>query len=353
MFLKFERSIGSILSSLIRGLDNTALATASRLLLLSMAVLSSACLDSDFGNEPLFSCDSLGITEGSCVDQAHPLAFTSNVEGLALGAEAEVSVSLHASLSGYRVTSSDPAVLEVERAGDVIVLRSVGTGEATITAYPTDSALPLDSLSIFVDVISEVDFLYPPIGQSPLAELAGIVGSADQIYAVYRDEDGRVLASEGAAEIVVEGALSLGGDSEPRLSALAQALFTPLPRGTWSAITFEAPGPGRILARTIDGREFSLATTGVAEATELLVEADAPLRVGTDTFFFLRGATADDVPVVGLRATWSLDPRDTAEVTAQAEPSSEIAIKPTQAGPLRVNVDVDGVTVTTELVVAP
>jgi hypothetical protein len=323
----------------------------ARFVTFSIVAMSSACSDFEI-EDGLLGCDHVLLSpREECVSEDDPLAFTTSVEGLALGAETRISTLRHASLPGFRVTSSDPAIIEVEQEGNIITIRAVALGRAQITALEQDGPRELDSMSIAVEQIAQAEFSYPPNSQETLQELAGYVGSVDYVYVVYRSEAGRALVTDGVVEVAVNGPLSLGGEPEPRTSELARALFAPLPEGDAIPLTFEQSGPGSLTARTLEGNEFVLPISMVATPDELTIATEPRLLVNSPALVFLRGTTFDGVPVAGVRGVWSADPSDVANLTTLANPASEATIEPIRRGDLVVSVSVDGQVVSAALVV--
>jgi hypothetical protein len=320
----------------------------SRWSILSLGLLlaASACdFDLGLGDEPLFSCDA-PLLPGECVDEDNPLAFTAGVEGLAIGAETQVSVLVHESLTRYTVRSTDPDVVEAELdGGGNVIVTGRAAGEARIQAIAGETGRVLDSLPIEVAVVARTDFFYYPGSGDPLAELAGVVGGSDVVHAVHRSARGTALVADGAIDYAVEGPLSLGGETEPRVSDLIRAFSGELD-GRAIAVSFDEAGAGRLIARGADGGEVSLPIRAVAAADRHRIEPSAELALDARSLLLLRSTAEDGVIVAGVRGAWSVADPDRAELTTQDDLASEAAIQPKRRGTLTVQGDLGDAVVT-------
>lgn len=313
-----------------------------------LAVLSAGC---DFGfDEPLFSCDE-PLFPGPCVDQDHPLAFNSDVEAIAIGAETQISVLVHGSLGRYSVHSTDPDVARAELgANDNLILTGRAEGTARIEAVAGGRVL--DSFSIDVARVARTDFFYYPGSDQAVDELAGVVGRSDSIHAVHRSADGTRLVADGAVDYSVEGPISLGGEPELRESDLVRA-FSGRLVGRPIVLTFDGGGDGRVVASTAGGGEFELPVRGVVAADRHRIEPTAELGVEERALLLLRSVTEDGVIVAGTRGAWSVVDAEGAALTTLADLASEAAVEPRREGRMVVEVDLGERVVSQEFEVDP
>ena len=319
--------------------------------LLSVAVLLAGC-DLDLFDEPLLSCEETFPTI-PCVDEEHPLTFIGEIDGLAPGAEAEVSLLVDDSLSSYSVHSSDPDVVRAELDGnDNVILTGRDTGTSRIEAISGETGEVMESFSIEVARVATTDFFYYPGGDQAVAALAGVVGRSDTVHAIHRSADGARLVADGAVEYAVEGPLSLGGETEVRESDFVRA-FSGRLVGRATVITFDGTGDGRLVARADGGGEFELPIRGVAAADRHRIEPTTELAVDTRALLLLRSTTDDGVTVAGVRGAWSVRQPDRAGITTQYDLASEAAVEPYRAGLLTVEVDLGDELAIQELQVDP
>lgn len=301
------------------------------------------------GSGGLINCDNFQLFPGDCVDETNPFAFTTEVDGLAPGAIANVSTLVHDSLDGFVVETSDPNVVDVTVDGETVVLAAVGEGSARITAYAEIGSQILDVLDVSVEPIAAVDFIYVQRGNEALSQLAGLAGSSDVVHLVYRSATGDELVADGVVDVTAGGELSLGGDREPRLSDLMRGLAGGVP-GDAHTVSFGAAGTG-VLRATGGGVDASLFVRVVDSADALSIDARDQVTVGEAALVFLFADMATGEPVAGVRGAWTVDPASGAELTLQADPASEALFEGSVAGDVRVNVEVDGVVVSADIAV--
>jgi hypothetical protein len=316
--------------------------------------MSSACFDIDDGDGPrgggidLGGCDGFRLFPGECVDASRPFAFTTELDGLAPGAVASISTIIHESLDVFRVETSDPNVVDVQIDGERVVLTAVAEGTATVTAHREFGSQALDTLDISVEPVAAVDFVYVMRGNEPLAQVAGLAGSADTFHVSFRSATGGMLLVDGVVDLTAEGELSIGGTREPRLSDWSRA-FNGGADGDALTVTFGQAGAG-LLRAVGGGVDASLLVRVVDAADDLSIDVQGDAIVGY-TMLLLRADMATGEPVAGVRGEWSLGSGDAGTLSVQADPASEAVFEAGAPGTARVSVDVDGVVVSTDLVV--